>query len=621
MKLHTFDIISDYYSNFEKTDYTIVAEESIDDLVSLLLSCKEFSFDLETTGLDFTKDKILCIGFGLDEKVAVVIKWSDIVAEKLKPVFASETILKIGQNLKFDYKFLRQAGIKVNAPIFDTLIAATIINENLPCDLLTLSYAYISKFAKPIEAKKNLWHIVFNCTNWEKIPIELLCEYCAEDNDYTFRLKQIFQQKLKDLNLQLCFQIDMDLLVVLAEMEYFGMRVDLSKLEKVRDSLTNLKISLTKELLAEIKDVIPVSNNSSDFWYNRDINFGSSKQVSTILFSWLKLPVINTSIKTGHASTDMKVLEKLQDKHKFVRLLIKYREIDKLLNTYVDKFPNVLDMNSRVHCQFQQHRTVTGRLSCVNPNLQAIPAETNIIRELFVADPGYILYIADYSQLELKVLAFYTQDASMLDAYNKGIDIHTKTGAALFNTTISNVTKEQRGIGKLINFGIVYGMSVAGIAAATKYSIRKAQEFLDLYFETYPGVKIWRDNVIRELYEKYEVRTIFDRVRHFTREELLQDNKKAARIERQAVNAIIQSSAAYLVKLVMIKIYNYFQAMNINANLCLQVHDELIIQIPIEKAEELREKLIQLMIEPPFKAWNIPLEVTAFLSPYWIKGE
>ncbi|MBU1449299.1 hypothetical protein KKF45_05640 [Patescibacteria group bacterium] len=606
--LQSVDLVNDLYDISAKEnlrDYKVLDVSEFDFLMSKLVTAKELVFDLETTGLNPFKDSIRLIGFNLlQEKEIYAIPFNLKQRVKLSALLSDPLILKIGQNLNFDIKFLRCQGIDVKGPYFDTLIAHSLLDENSQHNLRFLANKYISAFTGFYNDQKDLYMLTKEA-GWSDIPMTLLGQYCCEDVDYTGRFKEIFKDLLIIEQVEAVFDIEMRLLDCMIDMDLAGLTFDLTKLDKVRQEVYNIAANFREQLLK-------LANKRF-----RKVNFGSSKQIAEILYQDLHLPIIKRSLKTNAPSTDAEVLQTLAQKHEFPKLLLSYRKIEKIINAYLDSDTLMGSLhNGKVHTHFSQHVTVTGRLSCNEPNLQAIPKETNIVRQLFIASPGYKFFRADYSQIELKILAFCSRDPVMLLAYQQDVDLHKQTAAKLYDIDINQVARKQRNLAKTINFGIIYGMTAVGLANITGIRIKEAEIFIEKYFDIYKGVKVFIDETKKELYSQSEVINYFGRKRRFPNF-YFYSNIQRSKAERQVVNFKIQSFAAYIMKLAMIKIYNFLLKNSPTSKILLQLHDELVIELVEEQMSNLVPQIVTLLIEPPVIAFDIPLTVDYSIIDTW----
>lgn len=565
-----------------KREYGFVPE--INDLEKKIEKIKRngnFCFDLETTGFDFLSDKIICISIASNDDVFLIPiflsifqqkelnimideKFINTIKDKLKIIFEDKNILKIGHNIKFDIKFLKRFGIEVKGNLFDTMIAEYCLdaaNNILGMDILAEKYLnYRTIHYKDIidDPKKE---------TLQDIPVNKLASYAGEDADITYRLYKILKQKIeKDKKKEsLFYDIEIPLLNILINMEYFGVYID-------TDYLKDLSFHLEKEINDISKRLIEIAEI--------EFNPNSPKQIAEILFEKFKLPIIKKT-KTG-PSTDMDVLKKLSYLHPIASILLEYRTLSKIKSTYSDSLPQMINkVSGKIHTTFLQTGTQTGRLASKNPNLQNIPVKTNIgrkIRQAFIPSKGNILISADYSQIELFLLAEFSKDSNLFEAFNTGEDVHLKTSSLIFNKKMEDVSKKERIIGKTINFSILYGQGPHRLSEALEISRKDAADFISLYFTNYSGIGKYMEDIKENCKKTGYAETHWGRKR--TIPEIHDRNKmRQANGERMAVNTTIQGTAADLIKISMIKIAERFKQENIRSRLIIQVHDELIFDV------------------------------------------
>ncbi|MDO5570162.1 MAG: DNA polymerase I [Bacteroidales bacterium] len=604
------------YSNLENLKsvdnkyYLVDNQEKIDDLI-LKLSFQNFwAFDTESTSIDPIKGEIVGISFALEENEAFYIPLPadkqevEKILSKFKGVFENEQILKIGQNIKYDYIILKKYGIDIKGKMFDTMIAHYLIQPEQRHNLDYLAEIYLKYDTIKIE---ELIGSGKNQLNMRQIAPEKVYEYACEDADVTLRLKNILEKELKKDNLEnLFYNIEMPLVPVLADMEIEGVKID-------TNALKDTSVILTKKMQEVEKEIHQITGI--------EFNISSPKVVGEILFEKLNLDEKAKKTKTGQYSTSEEVLEKLKDKHPAVELILEYRGLKKLLSTYVDALPALINSNSgKIHTSFNQAVTATGRLSSSNPNLQNIPVRTDVGRELrkaFIPDKGCSFFSADYSQIELRIMAELSRDENMLEAFRSGNDIHSATAAKIYKIPIEEVTSDMRRKAKTANFGIIYGISTFGLANRLNIPRGEAKELIDGYFETYPGVKKYMDKSIEIARQNGYVETLFGRKR------MLPDiNSKNSVVrsfaERNAINAPIQGSAADIIKIAMINIAKRFKENKIKSTMILQVHDELNFNV----IENEKQKVKDIVIEEMQKAYkmSIPLIADCGFGANWLEA-
>lgn len=558
-------------------------------LCEQLLQEKSFAFDTETEGLDPLTAGLVGMSFAIREQEAWYVpvpanreEATDIVL-RLAPALQHPEIEKVGQNIKFDILALRKYGVRVKGPLFDTMLAHYLLNPELRHGMDYLAETYLKYKTVPIEdligpkGKKQ--------ASMRTVPIEQIKEYAAEDADVTLRLKHYFAPLLKQEGLEsLFFEMEMPLIYVLAEMEATGVKLDTNALKQSSEVLS-------QQLTALEESIYDLAGQS--------FNINSTKQVGEILFDKLKLDEKAKKTKTGGYSTSEEVLEKIRGKHPIVDKLLEYRGIKKLLSTYIDALPALIHPETgKIHTSFNQAVTATGRLSSTNPNLQNIPVRDELgreIRKAFIADDDdCIFFSADYSQIELRLMAHLSNDPHMVDAFCSGADIHAATAAKIYGIPVEEVTSDMRRKAKTANFGIIYGISVFGLAERLSIPRAESKELIDGYFQTYPRIKEYMEESIRVAKEKGYVETLFKRKRF-----LPDINSHNAIVrgyaERNAINAPIQGSAADIIKLAMIRIHQRFEAEHLKSRMILQVHDELNFNVRKEEFDRVKEIVLDCM--------------------------
>ncbi|MCZ2085609.1 MAG: DNA polymerase I, partial [Flavobacteriales bacterium] len=584
----------DLFANFEELDQATSTKETAFDndhlyqyidspkaqyiLVRNLIAQNAVSFDIETTTEDEMTAELIGLSFSYKNGLAYYIPLSEKREEVLetleifRPFFEKQDVLKIGHNIKFDFKVLKQYGITVEGLLFDTMIAHYLLNPDGRHVMEYLSEMYLNY--KPISLESLVGKKGKNQGNLRSVSLQEQTEYASEDADLAFRLYQVFAPQLKKENLEdLFFKVEMPLMKVLAKMELEGIALDKKWLEQE-------SIDLENDLRQLEKTIFELSGE--------EFNMNSPKQLGEVLFEKMQLDPKAKKTKSGQYATSEDILQKLSSKHEIIKHILEYRTYQKLKSTYVDALPLQIDKNDhRVHTNFSQTTAATGRLASVNPNLQNIPIRTlrgQQIRGAFVANPGNKLIAADYSQIELRLIAAISEEENMIKAFQNGEDIHASTASKLFNIPLEEVTKTQRSQAKTVNFGILYGQGAFALAEQTGLSRKEAKEMIESYFETYPNLKKYMANQVVKAQEMGYVETILNRKRH------LKDINSAnfvvkAHAERNAVNAPIQGSAADVIKLAMIKIDEQLTKQNLKTKMLLQVHDELVFEAPEEELE------------------------------------
>jgi len=594
-----------------KSNYTLIdSSVKLEELIRSLEEQNEFVFDFETTHYDPMLAEPVGVSFSWKEGQACYVPFnlkkelnSEKVLAKMKDVFEDPKVKKIGQNIKYDYIILKNMGIEAKGIHFDTMVASYLINPSkMNHNLGDLSIEYINHRMTPIEeligkGKKAI--------TMDKVEIDKVVKYGCGDSDVTLRLKYILEKILSEKALEnLFFNIEMPLVEVLALMEIQGVGLDVKYLKRISKEMEQELDKYKKEIykLASV-----------------EFNINSPKQLQEVLFQRLKLPIVRRT-KTG-PSTDERVLRALAKRHDLPRKILKYREFSKLKSTYVDALPNLINPKTgRIHTSFNQTVTQTGRLSSSNPNIQNIPIKTDEgrkIRRAFVSSPGdYVLLSADYSQIELRVLAHQSGDNNLIKAFNEEKDIHRFTASLVYDVDEKDVTSEMRDSAKTVNFGIIYGMSPFGLSQDLNIDIEEAKEFIENYFKRYPDVKAYLEDKIREAQKRKYVTTIMER-RRYIPEITSADVRIRNFAERTAINAPIQGSAADIIKLAMIKIHKDMVAMK--SKMILQVHDELVFDVSISELEKVA-RIVKSGMEDIVKL-KVPLKVNLKSGKNWLDTE
>lgn len=586
-------------------------KEDISKIAILLQKSKEIAIDTEATSVEPMEARLVGISLSVEKNNAYYIpipkenkKWSPLL-EILKPIFEDEHILKIGQNIKYDILLLKRYGVEIKGPIFDTMVAHYLIQPELRHNMDYLADIYLNHQTIPIEAL--IGPKGKNQKNMGDLSPEEIYTYACEDADITLQLKNKLEKELTALQIEdLFYKIEMPLISVLVEMEYNGIRLDEEALKETSEKFT----ARLKAIEDEIHEIA-----------QENFNVGSPKQVGEILFDKLKIDSKAKKTKTGQYVTSEEVLESYRSKHPIIEKILSFRGLRKLLNTYVDALPKLINTTTgKVHTSFNQTVTATGRLSSSNPNLQNIPIRDNDgkeIRKAFIPEEQEEFLSVDYSQIELRVMAHLSKDQHMIDAFKAGHDIHSATAAKIYNISIDQVSSDMRRKAKTANFGIIYGISVFGLSERLQIERGEAKELIDGYFISYPQVKEYMDKSIAEAKEKGYVSTILGRKRY-----LADINSKNAVVrgyaERNAINAPIQGSAADIIKVAMINIFDRFKKLNLKAKMILQVHDELNFSVPKEE-KEIVEKIVIEEMENAFPM-DIPLKVDYSWGKNWLEA-
>ncbi len=573
---------------------------------------KEFCFDTETTGLSPLTDELVCISFSKKNGEAYCVhlpedrKEAEKIVQEFKLIFEDEKILKIGQNIKFDLLILAQYGLKVKGPIFDTMIAHYLIQPEIRHNLDYLSELYLNYKKVPTEqliGKKGK-----NQKTMRQVEPQEIVDYACEDADITFQLKAPLAKELEESELYKLFnEIEMPLLSVLLEMELNGVKID-------SNSLNNSAQALSNEIDQLEKDIQELAGE--------EFNVSSPKQLGPILFEKLKIQENAKKTKTKQYSTNEETLQRLTDKHPIVNKILEFRGLRKLLSTYIEALPKLVnEKTGMIHTSYNQAVAATGRLSSVNPNLQNIPIRDEKgkeIRKAFIpAHKGNVFLSADYSQIELRIMAALSKDPAMVEAFAQEVDIHSRTAAKIFKVEESEVSSDMRRKAKTANFGIIYGISAFGLSQRLNISRKEAKEIIDGYFEAFPKVKEFMDFSIEEARKTGFVKTMLGRKRY------LKDINSANAVvrgiaERNAINAPIQGTAADIIKIAMIEIQNQIEQKGLKSKMILQVHDELNFDAFADEVEEL-STIIKHSMENAVKL-DVPLTVEIGKGKNWLEA-
>jgi DNA polymerase-1 len=581
-------------------------------LISTLMRQKSVCFDTETTGLDAISASLVGIAFSWQKGTGYYVPVPENEAERneilsdLTPFFASESIEKVGQNLKYDIKVMHQHGVEVKGLLFDTMLAHYVINPDMRHNMDVLAETYLGYRPKPISdliGKKGK-----NQGSMRDVPLDQQTEYAAEDADITWQLKEHFEHELgKNEQRDLLHNVELPLVRVLAAMELAGISLDVPYLNGMATELEQEAQYLAQRIFDQAGETF---------------NLASPKQLGPILFDKLKLVEKPKKTKTGQYSTAEEVLSTLAKNHPIVADILEWRSVQKLNNTYVSALPqDVNSRSNRVHTVYNQAVAATGRLSSNHPNLQNIPIRTprgQQVRKAFVAkDDNHVLMAADYSQIELRIIASLSEDPSMVAAFNNNGDIHAATAAKVFGVPLAEVSREQRSQAKTVNFGIIYGVSAFGLSNQTTLNRTEAKALIDTYYENYPKLKAYMSAQVDFAREQGYVATVLGRRRY-----LKDINSRNAVVrgaaERNAINAPIQGSAADIIKIAMLNIYKRMQAEQLQAKMLLQVHDELVFECPKAELDALKQ-LVQTEMENAYTL-QVPLTVDIGVGQNWLEA-
>ena len=593
-------------------DYQLLDnEDKINDFLRIILTKDIFSLDTETTGTEPMAAELVGMSFSYEENKAFYVpvppnrEEAQKIVNMFKPLFEDEKAIKVGQNIKYDMIVLANYGVTIKGKLFDTMIAHYVLQPELHHGMDYLAEVYLKydtiKIEELIGAKGK------NQRNMRDLSPTDIYKYACEDADVTLKLKNILEKELETNNVKELFEeIEMPLVPVLAYMERNGVRIDTDALKETSKHFT----VRMREIEEEIYQLAGM-----------EFNVSSPKQVGEILFDRLKIVEKAKKTKTGQYVTSEEVLESLKGKHQIVEKILDYRGLKKLLSTYIDSLPELINPKTeRIHTSFNQTVTATGRLSSSNPNLQNIPIRNEDgkeIRKAFIPDDGCEFFSADYSQIELRIMAHLSGDENMIEAFREEQDIHAATAAKIYKTDISQVTREQRSKAKTANFGIIYGISVFGLAERLNVDRKEAKELIDGYFENYPKVKAYMDESIKVARDKGYIETIFKRKRY-----LPDINSRNAVVrgyaERNAINAPIQGSAADIIKVAMARIYKRFMEEGLKSKMILQVHDELNFSVLREEKEKVQQIVISEM-EAAYKM-KVPLLADCGWGKNWLEA-
>ena len=592
-------------------EYKLITElADLQALVAQLQGYKEICFDTETTGFDHFRDRIVGMSFAVEPRKAWYISFTPentaAFAEAVRPLFENEAITKVAQNIKFDMMVLARLGVEVRGRLIDTMIVHYLLDPESRHNMDFLAERYLRYSPIRIET------LIGKGTrqlSMDQVNIEAVKEYAAEDADITLQIKNALWPELEAQGLvELYNTVEEPMIEVLASMELAGVKVDTQQ-------LADYAVELNAELAELEKEIREIADEPA-------LNVNSARQLGEVLFAKLRITDKPKMTKTKQFSTDEEYLQGFAGKHRIVDLILRYRGVKKLISTYVEALPQLVNpVTGRIHTSFNQAVTATGRLSSTNPNLQNIPVRDDMgrrIREAFVpSDEEHILLSADYSQVELRLMAHLSGDPSLIEAFQQGEDIHSATAAKLFHKSIAEVTSEERRKAKTANFGIIYGISAFGLSQRLDIPRTEAKELIDGYFATYPKVKEYMDNAVADARAKGFVTTAFGR-RRILRD--IESRNAVARgvAERNAINAPIQGSAADIMKLAMVEIHRRFRAEGIRSQMILQVHDEVIVDM-LREEQEAVIRIVREAMEGVAKL-SVPLISEAGVGENWLQA-
>ena len=593
-------------------DYQLVdTEEKRHEIIQKLLTTKILSIDTETTSTEAMEAELVGMSFSEAENRAYYVPIPAEREEALKivnefrPLFENEEIAKVGQNIKYDMIVLQNYGVQVKGSLFDTMLAHYVLQPELRHNMDYLAEIYLHY--KTIHIDELIGPKGKGQKSMRDLSPSEVYRYACEDADVTLKLKNVLEKELKEQGVEhLFYEIEMPLVPVLVNIESNGVRIDTEALRQTSAHLT----ARLQEIEQEIYQLA-----------GEQFNISSPKQVGELLFERLKLADKPKKTRTGQYVTSEEVLESLRSKHEVIEKILDYRGLKKLLSTYVDALPQLINPRTgRIHTSFNQAVTATGRLSSSNPNLQNIPVRDDDgkeIRKAFIPDEGCEFFSADYSQIELRIMAHLSQDPNMVEAFVEGHDIHAATAAKIYKIGIDEVTPDMRRKAKTANFGIIYGISAFGLAERMGVSRQEARELIDGYFATYPQVKAYMDKSIEVAREQGYVETISHRKR-FLPDINSRNATTRGYAERNAINAPIQGSAADIIKVAMARIHQRFQAYNLKAKMILQVHDELNFSVPAAE-KELVQKIVIEEMENAYPM-RVPLKADCGWGKNWLEA-
>ena len=601
------------YDSAQSVAHSYHLVQSADELRALveeLMEAEAICFDTETTGFDLFNDRIVGLSLAVRPHEAWYIPFSEADREAyvalLKPLFEAEQIAKIGQNIKFDYMVLRRLGIEVRGRLYDTMILHYLLDPESRHNMNALAERYLNYH--PIEIETLIGRGAKQLT-MDMVGVERVCEYAAEDADITLQLKEKLYPMVVEMGVdKLYHEVEEPLIRVLAEIELAGVRIDCEALADYAVELNAKLAELENEVRAEADEP--------------QLNINSTRQLGEVLFGKMRIAAKPKMTKTKQFCTDEEYLQSFAQEHRIVRLVLEYRGVKKLLSTYVEALPQLVNsVTGRIHTSFNQAVTATGRLSSTNPNLQNIPVRDELgkrIRRAFIpSDDEHLLLSVDYSQVELRLMAHLSDDESLLAAFANGEDIHAATAARLYGKPIEAVTSEERRRAKTANFGIIYGISAFGLSQRLEIPRHEAKELIEGYFRSYPKVKAYMDNAVAKAREQGYVETIFGRRRYLN--DILSRNAVARGVaERNAVNAPIQGSAADIMKMAMVEVARRFAAEGVRSQVILQVHDELVVDMLRSEEEQVR-RIVREAMEGAARL-KVVLSTEAGVGKNWLEA-
>jgi DNA polymerase I len=592
--------------------YLTDTEDLMQELVEFLSIQEEVCFDTETTSVDAFEAELVGLAFSYKKGEAYYVpvpadaQKAQAIVEIFRPVLENEKIRLVGQNLKYDILVMRKYGVNIRGPIFDTMLAHYLIDPETRHNMDVLAENYLQY--TPVSITELIGEKGKRQGNMRDVDPARVAEYAGEDADITLQLKHALSQEVDKHRMnKLLEEIELPLVPVLASMEFEGVKVDTA-------TLKDLSKEFEKKALKAQEEIFELAGG--------EFNVASPKQLGEILFDKLKLIDKPKKTKTGQYATGEEILSKLAAEHPIANKILEFREYQKLKSTYVDSLPLLIsERDGRIHTDYRQAVAATGRLSSNNPNLQNIPIRTEngrSIRKAFIPrSEEFVLLSADYSQIELRIVAAFAKDESMMEAFRQGRDIHATTASKVFGVPLDEVEPAMRRKAKEVNFGIIYGISAFGLAQNLNISRTEAAEIIESYFREFPGIKRYMDESIQTAREKEYVETLFGR-RRYLRDINSRNLTMRGFAERNAINAPIQGSAADIIKIAMIRIHDWMEKENLRSRMIMQVHDELVFDVHKEEQEKVREKVIELMKHAV--ALEVPMEVEAGFGSNWLEA-
>lgn len=597
------DLVHDYY--------LIQTAEERAELLEYLLAQEEVCFDTETTDIDALDAQIVGLSLSYRAKEAFYIPFSprfeeaQAVLNEFKPLFENENIRKVAQNIKYDLTILANYGLEVKGELYDTMLAHYILEPDQRHGMDYLAETYLNYQPIPIseligKGKKQI--------SMRDVPLEQIKEYAAEDADITLQLKQVLDQQIKKSEQEkLLMEVEMPLVTVLSAMERTGVKLDV-------EALHDLSGQLQKDLVRTQEEIFGLAG--------MEFNVGSPKQLGEILFEQMKIDEKPKKTPTGQYATGEDILVNYEAEHEIVRKILDFRELSKLKSTYVDALPALISKRTgRIHTTYNQAVAATGRLSSTNPNLQNIPIRTERgreIRKAFIAGgEDFTILSADYSQIELRIMAAFSKDESMIEAFQEGKDIHAATASKVFGVELEDVNSDMRRKAKMVNFGIIYGISAFGLAQRLGIARGEAKSIIDAYFAQFPRVKSYMDQTVEKARELEYVETILGR-RRYLRDINSRNQTNRGIAERNAINAPIQGSAADMIKVAMIQIHDFMQKEKLKSKMILQVHDELVFDAHLSEVDMLKERIDYFMVNA--LPLNVKIETGIGTGKNWLEA-